>query len=101
MNGHTYHFHKGIAKIVERIYETIKTKLDKNSNISIVGHSLGGALTAIFAIYLLEDGFKNVQAFAICPPPCVDFQGSTKLSNLSAIKSLVVDGDMISLLGEH
>ncbi|MFT6153886.1 MAG: hypothetical protein ACJA0E_001605 [Bermanella sp.] len=72
------HVHQGFALAAWAVYQDVKSQLDKNMLVQTTGHSLGGAVAVLLAMYLQKDGY-NVQPF-------ITF-GQPKVSNISGVNA--------------
>jgi len=61
-------YHKGFLEIAIEAYADITNRGlipdDKNIEIEISGHSLGGALSSIFVDFLMDEGYSNIRHFS-------------------------------------
>jgi triacylglycerol lipase len=78
--------HEGFNKAAEEIYNSILNSLKRGYIIHCVGHSLGGALSAILMMMLHEDGFKLGQSYSYGAPKCTNKKGSQKYKDLPIIR---------------
>lgn len=77
--------HKGFAQSSRNIYKMVKTKLNKDYSIDITGHSLGGAIAAILAMYLDQDGYKIHSVVTFGQPKVTDRYGAKKFQHLNVL----------------
>lgn len=52
--------HAGFDDVAEAIYADVKPHLRKEYAARVTGHSLGGAIAALLAIYLVRDGYQGL-----------------------------------------
>jgi predicted lipase len=78
--------HEGFNKAAEEIYNSILNSLKRGYIIHCVGHSLGGALSAILMMMLYEDGFKLGQSYTFGQPKISNKKGSQKYKDLPIIR---------------
>ena len=89
--------HQGFALSARDIYEKIKTRLHKNYRISTTGHSLGGAVAVIIAMYLDTDGYKVDKVVTFGQPKVTNIAGSRKYGHLKLYR-VVNPKDMVPLV---
>lgn len=89
--------HNGFAVSAKGIYNDIKPKLKKQYKIRTTGHSLGGAVAVVLAMYLKNDGFQIERAVTFGQPKVTNFSGSTKLDELE-IWRVVTPRDLVPLV---
>jgi hypothetical protein len=74
--------HRGFAAAAKGIYEKIKPKLNKDYEIRTTGHSLGGAVALILAMYLDSDGYRVDKVVTFGQPKVTNILGAKKFSDL-------------------
>jgi len=89
--------HKGFAQSSLNIYKMVKKKLNKDYTIDVTGHSLGGAVAVILAMYLDSDGYKINQVITFGQPRITDRAGAKKFQHLNVIRVSNLD-DVIPTL---
>ncbi|WP_455202015.1 lipase family protein [Kaarinaea lacus] len=89
--------HNGFAVSAKGIYNDIKPKLNKQYKIRATGHSLGGAVAAVLAMYLSNDGYQVEKVVTFGQPKVTNFSGSRKLDELE-IWRVVTPGDLVPLV---
>lgn len=89
--------HDGFSLAASRIYSDLKTSLDKSKPIHTTGHSLGGAVAVILAMYLDQDGFMVDNVITFGQPKVTNIAGSQKYSHLNLIR-LVTPRDLVPLV---
>lgn len=89
--------HNGFAVSAKAIYQDIKPKLNKQYKIRTTGHSLGGAVAAVLAMYLKTDGYQVERVVTFGQPKVTNFSGSRKLDELE-IWRVVTPGDLVPLV---
>ncbi len=89
--------HQGFAKSADFIYDRIKAKLNKDYAINTTGHSLGGAVALILAMYLDADGFDVDQVVTFGQPKVTNVAGGRKYSHLD-VNRIVTPKDMVPLV---
>ena len=70
--------HQGFAQAAEGVYKAVKSALNKDYEISMTGHSLGGAVAMILSMYLDIDQYNL--------GPIITF-GQPKITNVSGAKT--------------
>lgn len=89
--------HNGFAVSAKGIYNDIKPKLNKQYKVRTTGHSLGGAVAAVLALYLKNDGYQIERVVTFGQPKVTNFSGSRKLDELE-IWRVVTPGDLVPLV---
>ena len=89
--------HNGFAVSAQGIYNDIKPKLNKQYKIRTTGHSLGGAVAAVLAMYLKNDGYQIERVVTFGQPKVTNFGGSRILDKLE-IWRVVTSGDLVPLV---
>ena len=88
------YLHKGFAKATKEIYGDIKKSIDKNSEIHICGHSLGGAAAVISMIWLKSEGYNVKSCYTFGQPKVTNSDGRHKYKNLPLIR-IINKGDPV------
>lgn len=89
--------HNGFGVSAKGIYNDIKSKLNKQYAIRTTGHSLGGAVAVILALYLKNDGYKVERVVTFGQPKVTNVTGSLKLDALDLWR-VVTPGDLVPLV---
>ncbi len=89
--------HSGFASAAEGVYKQIRPHLNKDYAVYTVGHSLGGAVALILAIYLDIDKFKVGGSTTFGQPKITDKAGATKFSDLPVTR-VVTENDVVPLV---
>ena len=89
--------HNGFAVSAKGIYNNIKPKLNKQYIIYTTGHSLGGAVAVVLAMYLKNDGYQIERVVTFGQPKVTNFSGSRKLDELE-IWRVVSSADLVPLV---
>jgi hypothetical protein len=89
--------HQGFAKSADFIYDRVKARLKKDYRINTTGHSLGGAVALILAMYLDAGGFDVDQVITFGQPKVTNITGSRKYSHLDVTR-IVTPKDMVPLV---
>ncbi len=78
--------HKGFAQSAQNIYQELKTKLNKDYTIHITGHSLGGAVAVILAMYLDKQGFATGNIVTFGQPKLTNRTGANAFRHLKVVR---------------
>ena len=89
--------HEGFATAAASIYDRIKSDLKKDYQIRITGHSLGGAIAMILAMYLDADDFQVGRVVTFGQPKVTNITGALKFLRLDVWR-VVTKLDVIPLL---
>ena len=89
--------HNGFGQAAKLLYEKLKPQLDKTRKITLVGHSLGGALAVVVAMYLQQDGYLVDAVVTFGQPKVTNLMGARKFSNLPVTR-VVTDDDIVPLV---
>lgn len=89
--------HRGFDVTTRAIYDDMKPYLKPGYKTYVTGHSLGGAIAALLAIYLTEDKYDVVKVVTFGQPKFTTTAGVEKLGFLKLVR--VVDAnDIIPML---
>jgi hypothetical protein len=89
--------HQGFAKSADFIFDRIKPKLNKDYRINTTGHSLGGAVAVILAMYLDAKGYDVGEVVTFGQPKVTNITGSRKYAHLDVTR-IVTPKDMVPLV---
>jgi len=89
--------HRGFNKAVKEILPTIKELLDPNRKVILSGHSLGGSMAILLAMYLEKEGFDIQWIVTMGQPKVTDNEGAEKYQNLPLLR-LVYHLDVVPSL---
>lgn len=89
--------HIGFDATARILYEDMKPYLKKNYRTYITGHSLGGAVAALLAIHMVDDGYKVDRVVTFGQPKFTTTDGVQKLGFLTLIR-VVDENDVIPML---
>ncbi|WP_455208905.1 lipase family protein [Kaarinaea lacus] len=89
--------HNGFAVSAKGIYNDIKPKLNKHYKIRTTGHSLGGAVAVVLAMYLQNDGYQVERVITFGQPKVTNIAGANKLDKLD-IWRVVTAKDLVPLV---
>jgi triacylglycerol lipase len=89
--------HQGFGSGAKAVYEDIQPFLTKEQPIHLTGHSLGGAIAVILAMYLEKDGFPVEQVITFGQPKVTNVTGAKMFSNLPLTR-VVTPNDIVPLV---
>jgi triacylglycerol lipase len=89
--------HIGFDATARLVYEDMKPYLKKSYTTYITGHSLGGAVAALLAIHMVDDGYKVDRVVTFGQPKFTTTDGVQKLGFLTLTR-VVDENDVIPML---
>jgi hypothetical protein len=89
--------HKGFEADARAVYADVKPHLQKGYGTRIAGHSLGGAVASLVAIYAIADGYRVEKIVTFGQPRFTTQQGVAKLDFLPLMR-VVDENDIIPML---
>ncbi len=89
--------HRGFAEAAQSVYRQIKPRLRNDFTLYTTGHSLGGAVALILAMYLDVDQYTVGGVTTFGQPKVTDKAGASKFSDLP-VKRIVAEKDIVPLL---
>ena len=89
--------HQGFAKAARDVYEEVKPFLEEGKPITTTGHSLGGAIAVILAMYLESDGYNLQQVITFGQPKVTNVNGAKQFIALPLIRVVTPD-DIVPLV---
>jgi len=89
--------HQGFALSARDIYSQIKRKIKADYTINVTGHSLGGAVAVILAMYLDTDDYKLGNVITFGQPKVTNISGSKQFQGLPLYR-VVTPKDMVPLV---
>ena len=89
--------HEGFAYAANRVYATLKPHLKPDYKIDVTGHSLGGAVALILAMYLDADGFDIERVVTFGQPKVTNFPGAMRIQHINVIRVVTPD-DLVPLI---
>lgn len=95
--GLNIQLHQGFAAAAKAAYEDAISKLDKNQPIITTGHSLGGAVAVIVAMYLQRDSYQLDQAITFGQPKVTNVTGASMFADLPLMR-VVTAKDIVPLV---
>ncbi|HHJ80391.1 MAG TPA: lipase family protein, partial [Candidatus Tenderia electrophaga] len=89
--------HQGFAQAAEGVYMAVQPKLNRDYEISTTGHSLGGAVAVILAMYLDKDNFNLGPIMTFGQPKVTNVRGALAFQRLD-IHRAVTAQDLVPLV---
>jgi hypothetical protein len=89
--------HTGFDLDAQAVYKDARPFMKPNYRTYVAGHSLGGAVAAIFAIYAIEDGYKVAKVITFGQPRFTTASGVSKLGFLPILR-IVDENDVIPMV---
>lgn len=89
--------HEGFSTAARAIYTEIKSQLKTDYVINTTGHSLGGAVAMILAMYLDNDHFRVGQVVTFGQPKVTNISGANKFDHLKVTR-VVAPKDLVPLV---
>lgn len=89
--------HRGFSLAAEKIYREIKSQLKPGYTVSATGHSLGGAVALILALYLDIDQFEVMRVVTFGQPKVTNLAGAAKFKHLKILR-VVASNDLVPLV---
>jgi len=89
--------HEGFAYSAKRVYAELLPLLKPGYEINVTGHSLGGAIALILAMYLDKDQFKVGQVVTFGQPKVTNMAGADKIRHINLIR-VVAPHDLVPLV---
>jgi len=89
--------HQGFSYAAKRIYAELKPLVVADYKIHTTGHSLGGAVALILAMYLDADSFNIEQVVTFGQPKVTNLPGATKFQHINVIRVVTPD-DLVPLV---
>lgn len=89
--------HRGFSLAAEKIYREIKSQLKPGYTVSATGHSLGGAVALILALYLDLDRFDVKRVVTFGQPKVTNIAGAARFEHLKILR-VVAPNDLVPLV---
>jgi len=89
--------HQGFASAAKAIYDDVAPFLKKDIETSVTGHSLGGAIAVILAMYLDKESYPLGTVITFGQPKVTNVSGALKYSHLRIIR-VVTPLDMVPIV---
>ena len=89
--------HRGFAETSSSVLKYLPPSLDKSIPIVITGHSLGGAVAVIVALYLQQEGYDVQQVVTFGQPKVTNVGGAASFNDLPLLRVVTVK-DIVPLV---
>lgn len=89
--------HQGFSYAAKQVYAQIKPLLKRDYKIQFTGHSLGGAVALILAMYLDADRLDIEQVITFGQPKVTNLAGANSIAHLNILR-VVTPTDLVPLL---
>ncbi len=89
--------HEGFAYAAKRVYSELQLRLKPGYKIRTTGHSLGGAVALILAMYLDADGFDIERVVTFGQPKVTNLPGAMSIQHLDVTRVVTPD-DLVPLV---
>lgn len=89
--------HAGFDATARTLYADMQPDLRKDYTTYITGHSLGGAIAALLAIHMIDDGYKVEKVVTFGQPKFTTKAGVDKLGFLTLVR-VVDENDIVPML---
>ncbi|MDH3858577.1 MAG: lipase family protein [Gammaproteobacteria bacterium] len=89
--------HEGFAFAARQVYAELKPLIKADYKIRATGHSLGGAVALVVAMYLDADQFNIDQVITFGQPKVTNIAGANKISHINIIR-VVTPLDIVPLV---
>jgi triacylglycerol lipase len=91
------HLHEGFSFAAKQVYAELKPLLNSDYKINVTGHSLGGAVALILAMYLDAYQFDIEQVITFGQPKVTNISGANKIQHINFIR-VVTPFDLVPLV---
>lgn len=89
--------HQGFASGAKAVYDDLLPYLSKDKPVYITGHSLGGAISVILAMYLHQEGYDVHRVVTFGQPKVTNVTGANTFEDLPIIR-IVTPEDIVPLV---
>lgn len=89
--------HGGFAEASLAVFQHVQPSLDKSIPIVTTGHSLGGAVAVIVALYLQQEGYEVQQVVTFGQPKVTNVSGAASFESLPLLRVVTVK-DIVPLV---
>jgi len=89
--------HSGFVQSAAGIYKSIKSKLKRDYTIDTTGHSLGGAVAMVLAMYLEQDEYRLGKVITFGQPKVTNITGAKRYNDMN-ITRVVTEKDVVPLV---
>ena len=88
--------HHGFGKVSKIILKDLKLRLRADRPLVLTGHSLGGAVAAILAIYLHNEGYKVHRVYTFGQPKFTDANGAHRYQHIPILR-IINQNDIVPM----
>lgn len=92
--------HRGYSAAAKTIYRDLKPRLKRDMVTNLTGHSLGGAVAAILATHLYDDGYKLGRVYTFGQPKFTNPAGARAYRKLPLLR-VVHQNDVVALFPDN
>lgn len=92
--------HRGYAAAAKTIYRDLKPRLRRDVVTNLTGHSLGGAVAAILATHLFDDGYKLGRVYTFGQPKFINPAGARAYRQLPIVR-IVHQNDVVAAFPDN
>ncbi len=89
--------HQGFSYAAKQVYAQVKPLLKQDYKVQFTGHSLGGAVALILAMYLDADRLDIEQVITFGQPKVTNLAGANSIAHLNIVR-VVTPTDLVPLL---
>jgi len=89
--------HEGFSFAAKQVYAELKPRLNSDYKINVTGHSMGGAVALILAMYLDAYQFDIEQVITFGQPKVTNISGANKIQHINVIR-VVTPFDLVPLV---
>ncbi len=89
--------HSGFVQSAAAVYKTLKPKLKRDYTINTTGHSLGGAVAMVLAMYLDQDEYHLGQVITFGQPKVTNITGAKRYDYMKVTR-VVNEKDIVPLV---
>ncbi|MGF7162542.1 pimeloyl-ACP methyl ester carboxylesterase [Rhodoligotrophos appendicifer] len=89
--------HRGFQSAAKMLYADLKQHLNRDYSVYLTGHSLGGAVAGLLALYLHEDGYKIAGVVTFGQPKFTNEAGIAEYGHLPYLR-VVDQNDIVPML---
>ncbi len=90
------YLHAGYRTVARAVYADLQGHLKKGLRIYLTGHSLGGSVANILAIYLQRDGYRIAGVYTFGQPKITNLQGALAYRSLP-VRRVVNQNDIATM----
>ncbi|BFM48378.1 lipase family protein [Marinomonas sp. THO17] len=89
--------HTGFAQAAQQVLQDVRPYLDKDIPLAITGHSLGGAIAVVLAMYLEAEGHPIESVVTFGQPKVTNLSGAKKFADMPLLR-IVTEQDIVPLV---